>query len=120
MRELGRFTLAEKDMDLQDVCDPSKFQLVVDVAKRLTQFSPGKKEHGKPSTAVQIGFCLKGAVEVLIGQTLMNDDDLAEKKEKNSWNFWIKTGKTMFPSVLTKPYKKRDGTDEMTSPSPKR
>ncbi|KAI3376190.1 hypothetical protein L3Q82_016405 [Scortum barcoo] len=87
MRELGRFMLVAKDMDmtvksLQDLCVPSKFHLVVNVAKRLTEFSPGKNEFGKPSTAVKIGFCLKGAVEVLIGQTLMNDDDLAEKKAK--------------------------------------
>ncbi|KAK3553019.1 hypothetical protein QTP86_031221 [Hemibagrus guttatus] len=87
MRELGRFMLVAKDMDksvkfLEDLCVPSKFPFVVNVAKRLTQFSPGKNEYGKPSTAVKIGFCLKGAVEVLIGQTLMNDDDLAEKKAK--------------------------------------
>ncbi|XP_073722747.1 uncharacterized protein [Misgurnus anguillicaudatus] len=87
MRELGRFMLVAKDMDktvnyLEDLCVPSKYQLVVSVAKCLTQFSPGKNEFGKPSTAVKIGFCLKGAVEVLIGQTLMNEDDLAEKKAK--------------------------------------
>ncbi|XP_054863262.1 uncharacterized protein LOC111580683 isoform X2 [Amphiprion ocellaris] len=87
MRELGRFTLAAKKMDktvrgLEDLCAPSKFQLVVSVAKRLTEFSPGKNEYGKPSTAVRIGFCLKGAVDVLIGQTLINDDDLAEKRAK--------------------------------------
>lgn len=63
------------------------------MAKRLTEFSPGKNEFGKPSKAVKIEFCLKGAVEVLIGQTLMNDDDLAEKKTKNPWNFWKKNWK---------------------------
>lgn len=87
MHELGRFMLVAKDMDktvnaLEDLCVPSRFQLVVNIAKRLTQFSPGKNEYGKPSTAVKIGFCLKGAVEVMIGQALMNDDDLAEKKTK--------------------------------------
>ncbi|XP_061598835.1 uncharacterized protein LOC133461871 isoform X3 [Cololabis saira] len=87
MRQLGRFVLVAKDVDktvqsLEDLCAPSKFQLVISVAKTLTKFSPGKNEYGKPSTAVKIGFCLKGAVEVLIGQALMNDDDLAEKKAK--------------------------------------
>ncbi|XP_031147359.1 uncharacterized protein LOC116044389 isoform X4 [Sander lucioperca] len=87
MRELGRFMLAAKDMDktvrsLEDVCAPSKFQLVVSAVKRLTEFSPGKNEYGKPSTAVKIGFCLKGAAEVQIGQALMHDDDQAEKKAK--------------------------------------
>lgn len=32
--------------------------------------------------AVKIRLCLKPAVEVLIGQTLMNDDELAEKRAK--------------------------------------
>ncbi|XP_051929371.1 uncharacterized protein LOC127605660 [Hippocampus zosterae] len=87
MRELGRFMLIAKEMDktvmgLQDLCIPSKFKTAVDVAKRLTAFSPGKNEYGKPSTALKLGFCLKGAVEVLIGQTLMRDDDVAEKKAK--------------------------------------
>ncbi|XP_026195542.1 uncharacterized protein LOC113148187 isoform X2 [Anabas testudineus] len=87
MRELGRFVLVAKDMDktvicLEDLCAPKKFDLVVSAAKKLTEFSPGKNEYGKPSKAVKIGFCLKGAAEVLIGQTLMNDDDLAEKKAK--------------------------------------
>lgn len=67
---------------LEDLCKPSKFQFVVSVAKHLANFSPGKNEYGKPSTAVKIGFCLKGAVEVLIGQTFINDDDHAEKKAK--------------------------------------
>ncbi|XP_029985631.1 uncharacterized protein LOC115416058 isoform X4 [Sphaeramia orbicularis] len=87
LRELGRFMLVAKQMDktvkvLQDVCVPSKFKFVVNVAKKLTEFSPGKNEYGKPSTAVKIGFCLKGAVQVLIGQALMNDDDLEEKRGK--------------------------------------
>lgn len=65
--------LVAKEMDrtmrgLEDLCAPSKFQLV-SVAKKLTEFSPGKNEYGKPSKAVKIGFCLKGAMEVLIGQT---------------------------------------------------
>lgn len=87
MRELGRFMLVAKDMDksvkvLKDLCVPSKFQFVVSVVKRHTDFSPNKNEYGKPSTAVKIGFCLKGAVEVLIGQTLMDDDDSSEKAAK--------------------------------------
>ncbi|XP_028458000.1 uncharacterized protein LOC114571311 [Perca flavescens] len=61
---------------------PSKFQLVVSAVNRLTEFSPCKKEYGKLSTAVKIGFCLKGAAEVQIGQALMHDDDQAEKKAK--------------------------------------
>jgi len=70
MRELGRFMLFAKDMHktfngLEDLCAPSKFQLVINIAKRLTQFSPGKNEYGKPSTAVKIRFCRKGAIRLL-------------------------------------------------------
>ncbi|KAJ4947321.1 hypothetical protein JOQ06_009357 [Pogonophryne albipinna] len=85
MRELGRFMLVVKDMDtnvksLEDVCAPSKCQLVVDAAKSLSKFSPSKNEFGKPSTAVKLGFSLKGAMEFLIGQTLMNEDDLGKNR----------------------------------------
>ncbi|KAK2810392.1 hypothetical protein Q5P01_000403 [Channa striata] len=87
MRELGQFVLTAKEMDksvmfLEDLCTPTKFQLVVSAAKRLTEFSQCKNEYGKAVKEVKIGFCLKGAVEILIGQCLMNDDDLAEKKTK--------------------------------------
>ena len=87
MRELGRFMLVAKDMDktvggLEDLCEPSRYQFVVDVVRRLTEFSPRKNEYRKPTTAVKIGFCLKGAVEVLIGQTLMNENEVGEKKAK--------------------------------------
>ncbi|KAG7461364.1 nucleoporin p54 isoform X1 [Solea senegalensis] len=99
MRELGRFMLTAKAMDstvrtLEDICVPKKFLLVVNAAKKLTEFSPSKNEYGKPSTAVRVGFCLKGAVEVLIGQSLMNDDDLAEKKAKKFLELLEKNWKT--------------------------
>ncbi|KAL1277004.1 hypothetical protein QQF64_023677, partial [Cirrhinus molitorella] len=57
---------------------------------------------------VKIGFCLKGAVEVLIGQALMNDDDdLSEKKAKKFFELLEKNGGTVFLSPLTKPSKKK-------------
>jgi len=48
--------LAAKDLDktvkaLEDLCAPSKCHFVVSVAKKMTEFSPGKNEYGKPSTA---------------------------------------------------------------------
>ncbi|KAL1272198.1 hypothetical protein QQF64_028060 [Cirrhinus molitorella] len=118
MRELGRFMLAAKDMDktvnyLEDLCVPSKFQLVVKVAKHLTQFSPNKNEYGKPSTAVKIGFCLKGAVEVLIGQTLMNEDDLGERKAKKFFELLEKNWRnsvsvTAHQTIQEKKWNKQD------------
>ncbi|KAI7789871.1 hypothetical protein IRJ41_021112, partial [Triplophysa rosa] len=118
MRELGRFMLVAKDMDmtvnyLEDLCVPSKFLFVVNVAKNLTQFSPGKNEFGKPSTAVKIGFCLKGAAEVLIGQTLINDDDLAERKAKKFYELLEKNWRnsvsiTAHQSIQEKRWNKQD------------
>lgn len=63
MRELGRFTLVAKSMDtsikgLEDLCALSRFQFVISVARKATEFSPGKNAYGTPSTAVKIGFCL--------------------------------------------------------------
>ncbi|KAI4795630.1 hypothetical protein KUCAC02_029766 [Chaenocephalus aceratus] len=98
MRELGRFMLVVKYMDtnvksLEDVCAASKFQLVVDAAKSLSKFSPSKNEFGKPSTAVKLGFSLKGAVEVLIGQTPKNEEDLGEKRAKTFFELLEKNWK---------------------------
>ncbi|KAJ4936945.1 hypothetical protein JOQ06_001529 [Pogonophryne albipinna] len=61
--------------------------------KSLSKFRPSKNEFGKPSTAVKLGFSLKGAVEVLIGQTLMNEDDLGEKRAKKFFELLEKNWK---------------------------
>lgn len=87
MRELGRLVVAAKEIDktitcLEDLCHVSKFQLVLKAVKRLSQYSPSKNVFKKASTAVKIGFSLKGVTDVLIGQTLENDDDIAEKNAK--------------------------------------
>ena len=118
MRELGRFMLVVKDMDkkvksLKDVCAPSQFQLVVNAAKRLSRFSPSKNEFGKPSTAVKLGFSLKGAVEVLIGQTLMNEDDLGEKRAKQFYELLEKNWKnyvsvSAYETIKEKSWNKQD------------
>lgn len=70
---------------LEDLGAPSYLKIVIDVAKRLTAFSPDKNEFGKPSKALKLGilfFFLKGAEKVVIGQTPMKDDDLAGKGKK--------------------------------------
>ncbi|KAJ4920845.1 hypothetical protein JOQ06_022243, partial [Pogonophryne albipinna] len=66
---------------------------VLEEAKSLSKFRPSKNEFGKPSTAVKLGFSLKGAVEVLIGQTLMNEDDLGEKRAKRFFELLEKNWK---------------------------
>ncbi|XP_049895877.1 uncharacterized protein LOC126387392 [Epinephelus moara] len=103
MRELGRFCLAAKEIDksvkgLKDVCDPTKFKLAIKAARRVSNYSTAKTEYGKPSTAVKIGFSLKGATETWIGHCLMTSDVLNEKKAKkfkelldSSWSNYVST-----------------------------
>ncbi|XP_067352979.1 uncharacterized protein [Channa argus] len=101
MRELGRLVLAAREIDksvkgLQDLCDPTKFHLVVKAARRVSNYNTNKVEYGKPSTAVKIGFSLKGATEAWIGSCLMTSNILGEKKAKkfkelldNSWSSYV-------------------------------
>lgn len=124
MRQLGQLLLAAKEISnsvsgLKDLCTPSKFQLVLQAAKWLAIFSPRKNEFGKPSKVVKIRFCLKGAVQVLIGQILINDDDLAETKAKTSWKFLTEIRRTVSLGVLIKQLKKKGGIKKMTSHLPK-
>ena len=103
MRELGRFCLAAKEIDksvkgLKDICDPTKFELAIKAASRVSNYSTVSTEYGKPSTAVKIGFSLKGATETWIGRCLMTSDVLAEKKAKKfkelldcSWSSYVST-----------------------------
>lgn len=122
MGELGRFMLGAKEMDntvrgLEDLCASGRFQFVVNVAKCLTPFGPGKHEYGKLSTAVKMGFCLKGAVEILIGQALMSDD-LLEKKAKKFFKLLEKNWRKCFHHRSPNHSRKINGI-KMTSTLPK-
>ncbi|KAM9765903.1 uncharacterized protein ACNS7B_003023 isoform 2-T2 [Menidia menidia] len=101
MRELGRFVLAAKDLDkhvrgLKYLCDPTKFDLTIKAARKVSYYTSSTKEFGKPSTAVKIGFSLKAATEAWIGHCLMTSDVLMEKKAKKfkmlldtSWSSYV-------------------------------
>ncbi|XP_051809978.1 uncharacterized protein LOC127535650 [Acanthochromis polyacanthus] len=103
LRELGRFVLAAKEIDkhvrgLKDICDPANFQLAIKAARRVSNYDASKNEYGKPSTAVKIGFSLKGATEAWIGHCLMMSDVKTENKAKkfkelleNSWSTYVAT-----------------------------
>ncbi|CAL8370487.1 unnamed protein product [Boreogadus saida] len=103
MRELGWFVLAAKKIDksvksLKDICDPTKFDLAVKAARRVSNYNAETNEYGKPSTAVKIGFSLKGATEAWIGHCLMTSDVLSEKRAKkfkqlldSSWSTFVST-----------------------------
>lgn len=60
--------MAAKEIDkkikgLKDLCDPTKFNLAIDAARKVSNNNSEKTEYGKPSTAVKIGFSLKAATE---------------------------------------------------------
>ncbi|XP_067248867.1 uncharacterized protein [Chanodichthys erythropterus] len=103
LRELGRFMLAAKEIDrhaktLKDICDPANFKLAIEAARHVSNYDVNKNEYGKPSTAVKIGFSLKGATEAWIGHCLMDSDDKTEKAAKkfkelleSSWSIHVPT-----------------------------
>ncbi|TRY65314.1 hypothetical protein DNTS_029582, partial [Danionella cerebrum] len=103
MRELGRLVLSAKEIEssvkgLKDLCEPTKFELVLKATRRLSNYSTNTTEYGKPSTAVKIGFSLKGATETWIGHCLMRSNTLAEKRAKkfkelldNRWSSYVST-----------------------------
>ncbi|XP_027131229.1 uncharacterized protein LOC104929912 isoform X6 [Larimichthys crocea] len=103
MRELGRFVMAAKEIDksvkgLKDLCDPTKFNLTIKAVRRVSNYSTSTTEYAKPSTAVKIGFSLKGATETWIGHCLRTSDVLGEQKAKkfkelleSSWSSYVST-----------------------------
>lgn len=79
--------VAAKDLDKtvkghKDLCDPQKFKVAVEAARKVSGYTKNTSEYGKPSTAIKIGFSLKGATESWIGHCLMASDVLTEKKAK--------------------------------------
>lgn len=101
MRELGRFMLAVKQLNpavqrLVDVCVPTKFQLAILAAKKASGFDPSKSRYDTPSLACKIGYTLKKVCEIVMGESLMNEDHEAGQKAKNfirlldsDWNTFV-------------------------------
>lgn len=88
MRELGRFVLAAKEIDksvncLKDLCDPTKLDLTIKAVRRVSNYSTSTTAYRTPSTAVKIGFSLKGALEAWVGHCLMMSDVSGAKKAKD-------------------------------------
>ncbi|KAJ4945769.1 hypothetical protein JOQ06_023447 [Pogonophryne albipinna] len=70
--------------------------LAIKAARSVSNYNNTTCEYGKPSTAVKIGFSLKGATESWIGHCLMTSDVVTEKKAKkfkqlldNSWSTYV-------------------------------
>ncbi|KAL1005200.1 hypothetical protein UPYG_G00055880 [Umbra pygmaea] len=104
LREVGRLMVAVKKLDnsvqyLQDVCKPSRFELVVEAAKKVSGFNPDKNDYSKPSSVIRIGHSLTKAAECLANQSVINGDKDTHNDANNfvklmtsSWRTYVTSG----------------------------
>ncbi|XP_028991933.1 M-phase phosphoprotein 8 isoform X2 [Betta splendens] len=87
MRELGRFILAVNELDssvkfLHEICLPSKFELAVEGAKKVSGFDPTSSKFKSVSLVSKIGYSLKRAAEIAFGESRMMEDSETEREVK--------------------------------------
>ena len=87
MRELGRFVLAVHELDksvkyLHEVCLPSRFELAVEGAKKVSGFDPSSSKFKTVSLVSKIGYSLKRAAEIAFGESRMTEDSETESEVK--------------------------------------
>lgn len=87
MRELGRFVLAVNELDksvryLHEICIPSKFDLAVEGAKKVSGFDPSSSKFKTVSLVSKIGYSLKRAAEIAFGESRMTEDCETESEVK--------------------------------------
>nr|XP_046259470.1 M-phase phosphoprotein 8 isoform X3 [Scatophagus argus] len=87
MRELGRFVLAVNEVDknvkyLHEVCLPSRFDLAVEGAKKVSGFDPCSSKFKTVSLVSKIGYSLKRAAEIAFGESRMTEDSETESEVK--------------------------------------
>lgn len=87
MRELGRFVLAVNELDrnvkyLHEVCLPSRFELAVEGAKKVSGFDPSSSKFKTFSLVSKVGYSLKRAAEIAFGESRMTEDSETESEVK--------------------------------------
>lgn len=87
MRELGRFVLAVNELDstvqyLHEICLPSRFELAVEGAKKVSGFDPSSSRFKTVSLVSKIGYSLKRAAEIAFGESRMTEDIETESEVK--------------------------------------
>ncbi|XP_018551922.1 uncharacterized protein LOC108897028 [Lates calcarifer] len=87
MRELGRFVLAVNELDksvkyLHEICLPSRFELAVEGAKKVSGFDPSSSKFKTVSLVSKIGYSLKRAAEIAFGESRMTEDSETESEVK--------------------------------------
>ncbi|KAI7789439.1 hypothetical protein IRJ41_018073 [Triplophysa rosa] len=88
MRELARFIIevkskSKKVRNLTELCNPENFLLAVTACKAVSNYQPDLNMFKTPSLALKIGYSLKKACHLKLGQSLMAGDGETEKKMKN-------------------------------------
>ncbi|XP_048036265.1 uncharacterized protein LOC125261742 [Megalobrama amblycephala] len=88
MRELARFMIvvksnSKKVRNLTELCKPENFLLAVTACKQVSHFQPDLNMFKTPSLALKIGYSLKKACQIRLGQSLMAGDRDTEKSLKN-------------------------------------
>ncbi|XP_051260852.1 M-phase phosphoprotein 8 isoform X3 [Dicentrarchus labrax] len=87
MRELGRFVLAVNELDksvkyLHEICLPSRFELAVEGAKKLSGYDPSSSKFKTVSLVSKVGYSLKRAAEIAFGESRMTEDSETESEVK--------------------------------------
>lgn len=87
MRELGRFVVAVNELDksvkyLHEICQPSRFELAVEGAKKASGFDPSSSKFKTVSLVSKIGYSLKRAAEIAFGESRMTEDSETESEVK--------------------------------------
>ncbi|RXN37186.1 hypothetical protein ROHU_002266 [Labeo rohita] len=69
--------------NLTELCKPENFLVAITACKAVSNFQPDLNTFKTPSLALKIGYSLKKACQLSLGQSLMAGDRDAEKKLKN-------------------------------------
>ncbi|XP_041823315.1 uncharacterized protein LOC121628352 isoform X2 [Melanotaenia boesemani] len=88
MRELGRFMLAAKSLNsqvktLQDVLVPPNFSLAVAASKKASGYTRTKYRYSTPSLALKLGHSLKTVCDIMIGQHVKAEDEMAASRVRS-------------------------------------
>lgn len=87
MRELARFVVAVNELDssvkyLHELCIPSRFELAIEGAKKVSGFDPSSSKFKTTTLVSKIGYSLKRAAEIAFGESRMAEDREAEADTK--------------------------------------
>ncbi|XP_073791775.1 uncharacterized protein isoform X3 [Danio rerio] len=88
MRELARFMVKVKELSksvetLEKLCVPQNFVLAITACKEVSSYNAESNLFKTPSLALKIGYSLKKACQVSLGQSLMSGDTETERNVKN-------------------------------------